>query len=354
MNYKDYFTPWADKINSYLQKFFKEKELEAEIGTSVSVDLWKNLESFIVGGKRLRGGLVKLGYEIGGGKDFNEILKISAAIEILHGAILVHDDIIDQDEVRHSRPTVHKIYEKYHSANYNRGKLTHYGMSMAMMVGDAGLFEANILVAESKFPDDHKIKALRYLNRYMLETVYGESLDIDLSYRKAITEDDVSLINYLKTAKYSIIGPLCLGLILSGKDENELNSARDFGHFGGLAYQLQDDILGIFGNTEKSGKSNMSDIKEGKNTLLYIQALEMAGDADKKRLKSLWGNRDITELEADEVRKIIKNSGSVEFSRSKAVSFINEAKKNIPNITKSRNYQEVLGTLADYIINRDK
>ena len=354
MDYKDYFGPYASEVNEYLKEFFKTKISDASRITPIGADLWKNLETFIEGGKRMRAGLVKLGYEIGGGKDFEAILPISAAVEIMHGAILVHDDIIDQDEMRHGRSTVHKVYEKELKGNYESWAKRHYGISMAMMVGDAGLYEATVLITTSNFSDEYKNRAVRHFHRYMLDTVYGEALDIDLAYRETITEEEVELINSLKTAEYSIIGPLGLGLILAGKKEEELSAIREYGLPGGLAFQIQDDILGLFGDVEKSGKSNTSDIKEGKNTLLFTQAIKLGDKDQKERLQSLWGNRDITDNEAEEVRHIIKDCGALEYVQDLAYKYADKGKGVVTKVTQDRELQEVLSTLADFVVKRDK
>ncbi len=354
MNYQDYFLPYAEKIDEYLVQFFRGKIKESQKITPVAAQMWQELQTFIVGGKRIRGGLVKLGYECLGGRKSLNILPISAAIEITQGAILIHDDIIDRADFRHHRATVHKSYEALHRQNRCKGDPAHYGESLAMIVADASFYEAISQVAQSDFPQDRKLRAISQLNHFMIETCYGEALDVDLSYREKITKAEIMVINTLKTARYTLVGPLKLGGILYGATNSQLAKFEEFGVPIGIAYQLQDDILGMFGSQEEFGKPTDSDIKEGKNTLLYTQALKRGTAAQRKRLRSLWGNTDIRPKEVDEAREIIKDTGSLEYSQKLAQEMVAKGKQAVPQITKNKDLQEVFLSLADYIVERRK
>ena len=177
MDYQEYFLPYALEINRFLAKFFRQKIKDSAKITSLAAQMWQEMEKFIAGGKRIRGGLVRLGYECFGGKNIKAILPASAAIEITQGAILIHDDIIDQSSLRHNRPTVHKIYEAYHRKNYQKGEASHYGESLALIVGDVGFYEAMALVGRGDFPSDLRLRAVDQLTKFMIETCYGEGLD---------------------------------------------------------------------------------------------------------------------------------------------------------------------------------
>jgi len=354
MNYKEYFLPYTSEIDKFLARFFQSKIKQSKKITPVASEMWQKLEDFIAGGKRIRGGLVRLGYECFGGKNKKVILPVSVAIEITNAAILIHDDIIDQVDLRHGRPTVHRQYQKYHKVYYQKGNSLHYGECMAMMVGDIGMYEAIGLINRSNFSEKLKLRAIGELIDFMVKTAYGENLDVDLAYREKVTEKDIEIVNIYKTAYYTLVGPLKIGGILGGATNEQLDGFEDYGVPIGLAFQLQDDILGMFGTVEKLGKPVDSDIKEGKNTLLYTQALKKGNSSQRKRLTNLWGKRDITPDEVEEAKEIIKNTGSLEYSQKLARRLVEKGKKVVPKITKNKNLQEVFLNLADYIIKREK
>ena len=158
MDYKQYFLPYTQKINDYLAQFFHQKIKQSAKITPVASEIWKKIETFIDGGKRIRGGLIKLGYECFKKPDEKSLLPISAAIELTHGAILIHDDIIDQSKLRHNRPTVHEQYQDYHIRKYQKGVASHYGESMAIVAGIVGYYGAIPLINESQFLPEVKIK----------------------------------------------------------------------------------------------------------------------------------------------------------------------------------------------------
>lgn len=353
MDYIAYFTPWATQTNNFLAQHFQQRIKASSKTTPIAKDVWEKIQKFITGGKRMRGGLVKLGYETAGGKNSKSTLPISAAIEIFHGSILIHDDIADQDDIRHNNPTVHKVYEAYHKANYKKGSSLHYGESMAMIIGDAGLYDTIWLISNSTFPENLKTRAISHICKYVIDTVYGELLDIDLAYKTSREKSDILDIYTLKTAWYTICGPLQVGAILAGVTSQKNRSFEEYAIPLGIAFQIQDDILGIFGSTEKTGKSTASDIKEGKNTLLYTEAIKRSTSKQRARLEKSWGNREITSKEAQETRDIIQQTGSLAHCQKLATKLAKEAKDAVPSITKDKNLQEVYTTLADFIIDRE-
>lgn len=354
MDYKEYFLPYAAEIDVFLRCFFQQKIKEAKSITPIAAGMWEHFQNFIAGGKRIRGGLVKLGYEGLGGVNEKKILPVSAALEIVHGALLTHDDIIDQSDLRHGRATIHKQYEEYHKTHYPKGSPIRYGENMAIIVGILADYEAVSLVNQSQFPAQLKVQATGELCRFIEETGYGEGLDVDLAQREEIKEKEVLTIHSLKTAQYTFVGPLKIGGILAGADEAQLKHFEGYGMPVGIAFQLQDDILGMFGTEEKTGKPADDDIREGKNTLFYTQALKSGTTAQQERLKSLWGKKDITPKESEEAREIIKKTGSLAYSQNLAWELVEKGKKAVPRLTEDKNLQAVFLSLADFVIGREK
>jgi geranylgeranyl pyrophosphate synthase len=233
------------------------------------------------GGKGIRGRLVKLGYRIAGGNEDGEIEKIASAFEMLHASLLIHDDVIDKGLTRRGKPTVYKALGE-----------NHYAVSQAICLGDMGFFTATKMIAESGFGSELKARVLSLFSDIMIDTIRGEMLDVKLSLPgQEKLEEDVLTIHKLKTAYYTVVGPLTIGAMLGGADESQLRLLRRFGENIGMAFQIQDDILGVFGDEREIGKSTTSDIEENKNTLLITYALEKATTAQRKILTRYYGKR---------------------------------------------------------------
>ncbi len=355
MHYQDYCLPYARKLNRFLDRFFSQKEKESTKINPVVAETWQVFRKFVAGGKRIRGCLIKLGHECFKKPDEEKLLPVSAAMEIVHGAILMHDDIIDASQFRHGRPTVHEQYKKkYQQKAYNKGDPQHYAESMALVVGLKGYFEVMRLLAQAQFPAENRTAAIEELGRFMTETGYGEVLDVDFAYRSRVSEKDVLLIHQFKTAQYTLVGPLKIGGLLTGASKKEVGKFENYGFPIGLAFQIQDDILGMFGDEKKLGKSVDDDLKEGKNTLLYTQVLKKGNSDQKKRLKNLWGKQTASQSDVQEARRIIQVTGSLEYSQKLARNLVEEGRKAVPEITKKKSLQEVFYSLADFIAQREK
>lgn len=287
------------------------------------------------GGKSLRGMLVALGYELSSKLSNKEIYKIAAAFEICHSAILAHDDIIDQSILRRGQPSLYKALGG-----------NHYGLSQALSLGDGGFFLALKIISETNFSDQTKIAALRWFTKLMLDTAMGEMLDVD--------KGDVTTIMKLKTARYTISGPLVLGATLAGASGKLIKILEEFGEALGIAFQIQDDILGIFGSEKVLGKSTSSDIEEGKNTLLYNYALQKVNKIQRKALDKYYGQGKLRNEELEEIKHIFEETGVLNYAQKMAQEYKSKALKILPNITKDKNMSKLLEQMAEYLVERSK
>ena len=350
MDAKVYLKTFSKKLEKAKAKFFREKIKEAAKIDPVAAEALKNLQNYMTGGKNVRAALVILGYRIAGGKDLKAILPAALAVELMHNSLIIHDDFVDNDTVRRGKPTIHKIYEV--------GKSEHYGAAMAIIVGDVGIFLANKLLAEANFPKDKVAQAAIAFNKLLLNTGYGELMDIDFDYKKKITWDDVLKVRIYKTAHYTFVMPLIVGATLGGGNVKLLALLKKYGEPVGLAFQLRDDVLGVFGDSGETGKSSESDIVEGKKTLLYLKALELAGALARKFLQKWYGGgrnkARLTARQVSRIKEIIKASGALAYSDRAAADFVAQGKKFIPKVTKNRDLVQILSSLADYMIQRDK
>lgn len=338
MNAVAYIKKYSGKIEKYRKKYFDGEIKETTgIGPIASRAL-SVLRDYTAGGKCVRGILTILGYQLAGGKELERILPAAVAVELLHNALLIHDDYIDDDKVRRGKPTVHEIYK--------RRKGEHYGASMAVVVADTAIFLANKLLAELNFSKNRVVKATAELNRFLVNTCFGELMDIDFDYKQKISWNDILKVRTYKTAHYTFVMPLVVGATLGGADRKLIKCLVEYGEPVGLAFQLRDDVLGVFGNTAQTGKSNDSDIRKGKKTLLFFRSLEYTKGADKKFLGKYYGSSELDSGKIEKIRKIIKESGALDYSEKMAEKLIEESKRKIQS--------ETLKSLADYVISRNR
>lgn len=344
MDFQSYLINSATEVEKNLEYFFKIWRKEAEKVSSHLLPLVDITIEACKGGKRIRGVLVKLGYELANKKPNPDILKVAAAFEIFQTAILAHDDVIDESPLRRGKPTIYKALGG-----------DHYGISQAICLGDVGFFQAMEIISQTNFPEKNKIKALESFSRTMMETALGEILDVEVPHLKTERmEQDVLTIARFKTARYTISGPLLLGAILGGGDEKLLKKLKEFGDNLGIAFQIQDDILGVFGKESEIGKSVSSDIEEGKNTLLITEALKKGNPSQKQTLKKLYGHGKISTKEMEELRKIFKDTGALDYSSSVALKYVDLAKKSAKFLTKDKKLVNLLDEMSDFLINRQK
>lgn len=270
--------------------------------------LWQALEGLVLapqGGKRLRPYMTVLAYQGYGGRD-EAIYEVAAAYELLHACLLIHDDIIDRDDVRYGIKNVTGQYiERYGDTVDGR----HFAEGAALLGGDLLLAGAFAFVAASSFSAEDRLAAQADLQAAIFAVAGGELIDMEAVSEPFIDIDTIGIAQY-KTAIYSCVAPLQTGARLAGANDKELGLLHDFGVAFGIAYQLMDDVLGIFGDSTKTGKSNTGDIAEGKRTYLMQTAFRMAPPAEQAILTKLVGKADISRTEVNQVRTILDTSGA--------------------------------------------
>jgi len=307
------------------------------------------------GGKCIRGSLVKLGYEIAlDCTAGDEILPACAAFEILQTAILAHDDVIDKSSLRRGKDSVWRAVirrmEGAEDLDFNR---CHYGISQAICLGDIGISLANRLIIESSFDADRKIKAMKTFLDIQLNTIDGEMLDVLMSDDKDYSDEGgVLQIANLKTAWYTVVGPLQLGAVLGGASPELLDSMRRFGIFLGTAFQLRDDVLGINAAETEIGKSNTSDIAEGKVTLLAHYAMKKASPAQLELLRRIYGSGTVSEADRLTICGIFNDTGAFAETEKKAAECFAEAAGIVSELTRNDVHASLLNQLIDMLAQR--
>lgn len=327
----------------YAKQYFSKKIKEGSGVSPLIRRFYVDLADFSAGGKKLRAFLVYLGYRVGGMQDIKSILPLALAIELFHSFLLIHDDIIDRSNMRRGKLTIHKRYE--------RGFGREYGMSQAILIGDIACFEAFALINSSVISDPLKSAVCEKFAQVLLETGYGEAMDVENSYRKPSTRDIWQVCD-LKTAKYSFVGPLTVGALVSGASAKQIKALGDFGESLGKAYQLQDDILGVFGDEKVLGKSTLTDMREGKNTILIHKARKMAKVDGEKQILRVWGNVKANRKELIQIQKIIHESGAFLWCEREKAKLVGEAVRITDRISTDFELGRIFVQLTNYSANR--
>ncbi|HTJ73665.1 MAG TPA: polyprenyl synthetase family protein, partial [Verrucomicrobiae bacterium] len=283
---------------------------ESSIAQATQIDasyqqLWEVMYGLIrSGGKRLRPRLTLLAYEAFGGKDTQAIVPVAAAQELLHFSLLVHDDIIDRDFVRYGSPNISGRYKTaYGHFIKDEAHATHYANAAAILGGDLMLAGAHELIGGSGLEGAQKSKALSLLSRSIFEVAGGELLDTESSFVPYSSGDALKIARY-KSAGYSFVGPLVTGASLAGANAKQLAALRVYAVSLGVAYQLVDDILGVFGNEDETGKSTTGDIVEGKRTFMAEYALSHMNDSQTETFFKAFGNEHASQRDLQAVREL--------------------------------------------------
>lgn len=277
--------------------------------------LFNSIKDFVLRkGKRIRPMLLIFSYEgytKRKGRSTPSIYYFSTCIELLHNFMLIHDDIIDSSDLRRGKPTIHKLLAKSAKTS-NQNKL---GCDLGIVAGDIVYALSIDAFLSIKEDSKRKEKAFKYFIQTAVLTAMGEFVDTLHGVQKVnrIKEKDV-LLNYsLKTARYTFECPLVLGAILAGAKENEIKLLSHLGLLIGQAFQIQDDVIGIFDTQKNIGKSILSDIAECKKTMLVCHAYATLKSKKRKRFIQCFTKQKKTYSDLIAIRKIFIQSGSLQY-----------------------------------------
>jgi geranylgeranyl diphosphate synthase type II len=312
------------QVDIVLERFFSLAKNRATAFGAQYVTLWETLEANTRGGKRFRPRMVMAAYQSLGGTDFEAAAYVGAAFELLHTALIVHDDVIDHDFVRRGVANISGSYRDAASARGRSDKVAeHSGISAAVIAGDLALFNSYRLIDRSGVSDVVRGRLLEVMDDALFASAAGELIDVDFSTAVDVPRvDDILTMERLKTAVYSFECPLQAGAILAGAAEEVILTLGDFGREIGIAYQLVDDVLGVFGQEAETGKTTIGDLREGKRTVMISYATSTAGW---EGIAPLIGKHDLTHEEAERVRDVLTSCGARSFAEGLARYYANRA-----------------------------
>jgi geranylgeranyl diphosphate synthase type I len=303
----------AEALHAHLDA---QRETLLEVGEPV-LDLIDAVADLLSGGKRLRPAFLYWGYRAFGGQDSAALVRAASAMELFQAAALLHDDVMDHSDLRRGRPTAHRAFAARHAQAGWSGSSTEFGLAAATLAGDMCLNWSDEMFAGSGLPAEQLGRARPVFDTMRTQLMGGQYLDVltsaqewdQMSYSERL-DQCLRVIRY-KSAKYSIEHPVLLGASAIGATAQSRQSLSEFGLALGEAFQLRDDVLGVFGDPESTGKPAGDDIREGKRTVLIATALHRGTPAQGRTVARGLGDAGLSDTGLAEVRQALVDSGAV-------------------------------------------
>lgn len=342
----------AQQLNSFLAE---KHELLAQISPATLV-LVDSIKTLVTGGKRMRALLCYWGWRgAGGAADAPAVIQAGAALELFQAAALIHDDIIDRSDTRRGGPSVHKRFSTLHTDSKWSLDNERFGHAAAILTGDLCLSLSEEMF--SRIDTGSSSRARDVFNIMRTEVMAGQYLDIleevagpSKPHETAVARAS-AIIRY-KSAKYSSEHPLVLGGALAGADDSMLNSYSAFALPLGEAFQLRDDVLGVFGDPAQTGKPAGDDLREGKRTVLVGLTIDAAGDADRDFVDQNLGRQDLSEAEIAKLCAIMLETGALERTEEMIAALSTDAFTALAELPVSETVREALLALGQSAVSR--
>jgi geranylgeranyl diphosphate synthase type I len=316
-----------ESINQALTTFIDgENQYITGIGSELN-PVAASLRSFLLdSGKRFRPLFAAVGYLGAGATLSPESISALSSLELIHVCALIHDDVMDASDTRRGAPAIHKLFETLHSEKQLSGSASQFGIASAILLGDLALVWAAKMLHESKVDHSSLFAGLEIFNEMQVELMAGQYLDI---YEQALASESVERslkVARYKSGKYSIERPLHFGAALAHTGKSELFSIYSaYGLPLGEAFQLRDDLLGVFGDFATTGKPAGDDLREGKRTVLMAMTHERASGAQRETMKELFGRPDIDSAGIATLQSIIIETGAQDHLESLISSLFDQA-----------------------------
>ena len=304
-----------EQVEAELQDFLTA---QSNYFTSIAPELKPaagSLSAFVInGGKRFRPLFAAVG-AIGAGSNLSQSeIRAFASLELLQACALIHDDLMDESDTRRGEPAIHKLFETMHVAEKYQGKPTQFGLSASVLVGDLALIWSDLMLNSSGIKNESLLAALSVHDEMRVELIAGQYLDVFEQARGTQSVAQALNIARYKSAKYTIERPLHLGAAIAIPDPamraQLVSIYSEFGLPLGEAFQLRDDLLGVFGDPKVTGKPAGDDLREGKRTVLMAMTHDRISGAAEAEFLQEFGNHDISESAIARLQEIIAETGA--------------------------------------------
>lgn len=314
-----------DLVQSRIDTFLASREsILAQVGDDLAPFSLFSRE-FLSGGKRFRASFCYWGWNSVSGASISAadalaaVVSVAGSLEIFHAAALVHDDLIDNSDTRRGAPAAHRRFESLHGVKGWDGNGDSYGRAAAILFGDLLLGWSDELLDEGLAqlsPTAARLTRAEYI-RMRTEVTAGQYLDIleERAWRTRAEDEQLAraqqVLTY-KSAKYSVESPLVIGALLGGGTESQVSALRAFGLPLGVAFQLRDDLLGVFGDAAVTGKPSGDDLLEGKRTVLVALTRAALPQTARRIFDEMLGDPDLSAEQISSLQATIRDSGAVE------------------------------------------
>jgi geranylgeranyl diphosphate synthase type I len=305
-------TGFRDKLDRVLAAWLAEKCDEAvAAGSPETLELIDGVGLLATqGGKRLRPALVYYTYRACGGTSDEEALPLALATELLHTYLLIHDDIMDHAETRRGLPAAHVRFRDEHQAHHLHGDPVDYGQSVAILLGDLAQSWAVDLATGVAVGRSGSRELARCFAAMCQEVIGGQFLELLVAQRRTASEAELLRVLRLKSGRYTAERPIQLGALLAGAPAEMLAPLSRYGTAVGEAFQLQDDLLGMFGDPGVTGKPVDADLREGKFTFLIHHAFAAATPEQRQTLEAALGNPAATGRQIEDAVRVLEETGA--------------------------------------------
>ncbi len=345
---------------------FLDDILEKEVASATLVSkelcwLLSTTKTFsLSGGKRLRPYLFYVSYkglvdEKGHTLSDEDIILLSVFIELIHLELLVLDDIMDKSPTRHGVDTVHVQERKKFSFEFGDDHAEHFGNSAGIL---SGVILGNIAMKSishfsNKVSAEELLLLVEYYNDVIIKTAYGQFHDMYAASKKMVSLDEVEMIHLYKTAKYTIEAPLVAAAKVVSLNDSAVQEIIEFAEPLGRAFQIVDDLIGVFGTDEHIGKSVTSDLEEGKHTFLTVKAHELGNASEKEELSQLLAMGKVSDQQFGRFKELLISTGSKQYSESVLKKLFVESLQKLRISSYNDSAKKTLESLARFIIERD-
>ncbi len=313
-------------------------------------DVRERLAEYVRRGKLLRGAFVSLGYSLfADGEIPRACIDAGLAMELVQSFLLIHDDIMDQDDVRRGGPSIHAQYRQ--SAPDGIGERNRlYGESLAICAGDVAALLAFDVLGQLEIDVTRRSEIVSLVAREITVVGLAQMQDVHHGYISDATDDAILQVYTYKTGRYTFSLPLTIGAMIAGASTVDQEHVGTLGESLGRIFQIRDDQLGIFGDTDTIGKPAGSDVREDKKTLYRRFLFDLGTSAD--RYRRMFGNSDITATDVESLRTFIHDSGVHERVEKVVESDMAHARETIAALSLRKRGREALTTLVEYNFTR--
>ena len=363
----------VDVVDSRIESFL---EARSEDMATISPDLEHILayaNSMLRSGKRFRARFCYWGWraipqgegtDLFGGvetlEDASPVIDLATSLEVFHAAALVHDDIMDNSDTRRGLPAAHRAFERIHRDRSYTGSPEHFGSSTALLLGDLLLAWSDDLLTTALAHQDSPIVAATraQFSTMRQEVTLGQYLDIHEEAawlhhgQDERMERALRVVTY-KSAKYSMEAPLLIGASLAGASAQQLEDLSSFGLPLGIAFQLRDDVLGVFGDSEVTGKPSGDDLREGKRTVLIARAEASMPESAKRVFNELLGDRTLDASQIEVMQSTLRDTGALDEVEETIEHYAATAMKALEDADITEGARAELRRLADAVTRRN-